>query len=61
MPLVTFIVTSILARGIRFFLVAFLLWKFGAPIRDFIEKRLGLMFILFVLVLFGGFAAVTLL
>lgn len=61
MPLFTFIITSIIARGLRFFLVAFLLWKFGAPIRDFIEKRLGLMFILFVLVLFGGFAAVTLL
>ncbi len=59
MPLGTFLVTSIIARGIRFFLVAFLLWKFGAPIRDFIEKRLGLMFILFVLVLFGGFAAVS--
>jgi membrane protein YqaA with SNARE-associated domain len=55
LPLVTFIITSIVARGIRFFLVAWLLWKFGAPIRDFIEKRLGLMFILFVGLLAGGF------
>lgn len=55
MPLVTFIATSILARGIRFFIVAALLWKFGAPIRDFIEKRLGLMFTLFVIILIGGF------
>jgi len=31
------------------------LWKFGAPIRDFIERRLGLMAILFVALLFGGF------
>ncbi|SHM15963.1 membrane protein YqaA, SNARE-associated domain [Roseovarius litoreus] len=55
MPLVTFIATSILARGFRFFLVAALLWKYGAPIRDFIERRLGLMAILFVALLFGGF------
>ena len=36
MPLGTFIATSILARGLRFFLVALLLWKFGAPVRDFV-------------------------
>ena len=58
MPLGTFIATSILARGLQFFIVAALLWKFGAPIRDFIEQRLGLMFVLFVLLLFGGFYAV---
>ncbi|WP_295315876.1 YqaA family protein [Roseobacter sp.] len=57
MPLMTFIVTSILARGIRFYLVALLLWKYGEPIRGFIERRLGLMFILFVLLLGGGFYA----
>ncbi len=61
MPLLTFIATSILARGLRFFAVAGLLWYFGEPIREFIEKRLGLMFTLFVLVLIGGFAAVSLL
>ncbi len=55
MPLSTFIITSLIARGLRFFLVAALLWKFGSPIRDFIEKRLGLMTVLFVVLLFGGF------
>ncbi len=50
-----FIISSIIARGLRFFIVAALLWKFGAPIRDFIEKRLGLMFALFILLLLGGF------
>lgn len=53
-----FVVASILARGLRFFLVAALLWKFGAPIRDFIEKRLGLMFTLFVVLLAAGFYVV---
>ncbi len=57
MPLGTFIATSILARGLRFFIVAGLLWKFGEPIRDFIERRLGLMFTLFCVLLVGGFLA----
>ena len=53
-----FVIASVIARSLRFFLVAALLWKFGAPIRDFIEKRLGLMFTLFVILLIGGFYAV---
>ena len=57
MSLPVFIASAIFARSIRFFLVAALLWKFGEPIRDFIEKRLGLMFILFCVVLVGGFYA----
>ena len=55
MPIFTFIMTSILARGLRFFIVAGLLWKFGEPIRAFIEKYLGLLFTLFVILLIGGF------
>ena len=61
MPLGVFIATSILARGLRFFLVALLLWKFGAPVRDFIEKRLPLMFTLAVALVIGGFFLIKLL
>ncbi|MFV1459120.1 YqaA family protein [Phaeobacter sp. JH20_30] len=61
MPIATFVVTSILARALRFFVVAGLLWQFGAPIRDFIERRLGLVFTVFVVLLFGGFLAVKVL
>lgn len=61
MPLGTFIVTSIIARALRFFVVAGLLWAYGEPVRDFIEKRLGLVFTLFVALLLGGFALVKLL
>ena len=57
LPLGTFIVTSIIARGIRFFVIAALLRQFGAPLRDFIERRLGLMFTLFIVILLGGFYA----
>lgn len=59
MPLATFMATSLLARGIRFFLVAALLWRFGAPVRDFIEKRLGLVATVFIVLLFGGFLLVS--
>ncbi|MEM8631600.1 MAG: YqaA family protein [Pseudomonadota bacterium] len=58
LPLGVFIATSIVARGLRFFLVAGLLWKFGDPIREFVEKRLGLMFTLFIVLLLGGFLVV---
>ncbi|QIE42061.1 YqaA family protein [Meridianimarinicoccus aquatilis] len=58
LSLPVFIFASIVARALRFFVVATLLWKFGEPIRDFIEKRLGLMFILFVIILLGGFYVV---
>ena len=58
MPVATFVVTSILARGVRFFAVALLLRLFGAPVRDFIERRLGLVFTLFLALLIGGFILV---
>ena len=50
-----FLIASVLARGLRFYVVAALLWYFGPPIRDFIERRLGLMFTLFCILLVGGF------
>ncbi|MFZ4407271.1 MAG: YqaA family protein [Paracraurococcus sp.] len=37
-----FIAASVVTRGARFFLLAFLLRRFGPPIRDFIERRLTL-------------------
>jgi membrane protein YqaA with SNARE-associated domain len=37
-----FIVSAIGARGIKFFAIAWLLRRYGEPIREFIEKRLGL-------------------
>ncbi|CAM4318206.1 YqaA family protein [Palleronia rufa] len=58
LSLPVFLVASILARGLRFFLVAWLLRLFGAPIQEFIEKRLGLVFTLFCAALVGGFVAV---
>jgi membrane protein YqaA with SNARE-associated domain len=55
--LFTFVWASIVTRGARFFLVAALLWKFGEPIRTFVEKRLTLLTWLFLIALIGGFVA----
>jgi len=55
--LVKFTLASIAARGMRFFLVAALLWKFGEPIRAFVETRLKLVTTAFVALLVGGFVA----
>jgi membrane protein YqaA with SNARE-associated domain len=49
-----FMIASVIARGLRFFVLAALLWKFGTPIRSFIERYLGLLFTLFVVLLIGG-------
>ena len=56
-----FMLTAAITRAVRFFLIAFLLKKYGAPVQEFIEKRLNLIGILFLVALFGGFAAVSLL
>lgn len=58
MPILPFIAASIVARAMRFFLVAGLLYWCGEPIREFIERRLTLVTTVFVVLLVGGFAAV---
>lgn len=61
LDLTTFIVASVLARGLRFFLIAALLWWLGEPIRRFIENNLGWLTIVFFVLLFGGFVVLKLL
>ena len=58
MPLLEFIVASVIARAMRFYLVAGLLYFFGEPIREFIEKRLTLVTTVFVVLLVLGFVAI---
>lgn len=54
----TFVIASVVSRGIRFFLEAWLLWYFGDPIREFVEKYLGILVTGGFVVLLGGFVAV---
>ena len=55
LSLLIFILASLIARALRFFAVAGLLYIFGPPIRNFIERRLGLVFTLALGLLIGGF------
>lgn len=58
LDLVVFTVASILARGFRFYIIAWLLKRFGAPMKTFIEKNLNLLSIIFLILLIGGFAII---
>ena len=61
MNLFTFIWASVLSRAFQFMLVGFLFWKFGRPIKAFIEKYLGLLSAAFVVLVVGGFVAFSML
>ena len=60
MSLPVFIGASIISRSISFMIVGVLFRLFGAPIKRFIDKYLGLVTIGFVVLVIAGFLAVTL-
>lgn len=53
-----FVAASIVGRGLRFGIVAALLRFWGEPAREFIDRHLGVLTILFVILLLGGFMLV---
>ena len=55
-----FVALATITRGARFFLIAWLLKRYGAPMQEFIERRLTLIGWLFLIALVGGFAAIAL-
>lgn len=61
LPLFTFLWASIVSRAFQFMLVGVLFWKFGAPIKAFIEKYLALLSGLFLVLVVCGFLAVSML
>jgi membrane protein YqaA with SNARE-associated domain len=50
-----FVISSVISRGARFFILAFLLWKYGASIKLFIEKYFNLIALSLTACLIGGF------
>lgn len=56
-----FVIASMVGRSARFLLVAGMLYLFGEPIRDFIDKRFNLLTIVFTILLIGGFVVLKLL
>ena len=61
MPLLTFIAASLVSRAISFMMVGVLFRLFGAPIKAFIDKYLGLATAGFVVLVVGGFIAAAML
>lgn len=53
-----FLLASIVTRGARFFLVVALIKRFGAPVREFVERRLTLVTTALVVFVAGGFVLV---
>ena len=51
----TFVLASAISRSARFFLVGFIIYKFGPPIKVFIEKYFNLFSIVFFILLILGF------
>lgn len=54
-----FLVASVVSRGMRFFLIALLIWKFGAPIKSFIDRYFNLLAVAFTVLLVGSFVLVS--
>jgi membrane protein DedA with SNARE-associated domain len=57
--LLMFFVLSVITRGARFFVVAFLLNRYGPQAREVIEKRLGFWVLISVVIIVAGFVIVT--
>lgn len=56
--IVLFTIASILGRAGRFFLVSYLIWKFGPQIKTFIDKYFNMLAIGFTVLLIGGFVII---
>ncbi|HUF28841.1 MAG TPA: YqaA family protein [Gemmatimonadaceae bacterium] len=56
-PVLPFVLISAASRGLRFFAVAALIYRFGQPVKTFIDRYFNLLTIVFVILLVGGFYA----
>ena len=55
-----FLLASGLSRSARFFLVGFLIWRFGVPVKTFIDRYFNLLSVAFVILLILGFSVIKL-
>jgi len=55
---ITFLIASVISRGARFFLLSFLIYRFGEPIKKFIDKYFNWLAIIFTILLIGGFLVI---
>jgi membrane protein YqaA with SNARE-associated domain len=55
-----FLLASGLSRSARFFLIGYLIWQFGSPVKTFIERYFNLLSVVFVVLLILGFLVLKL-
>lgn len=55
-----FLLASALSRGVRFFLIAGLIHRYGPPVGRFIDRYFNLLTIIFAVLLVGGFGIIRL-
>jgi membrane protein YqaA with SNARE-associated domain len=53
-----FVLASAISRSLRFYLVAWLIYRYGAAMRGFVDKYFNLLSIVFVALLIGGFVVI---
>lgn len=53
-----FVLAAVVSRGLRFFIIAALIWKFGAPVKVFIDKYFNWLALAFTVLLVGGFVLI---
>ncbi len=53
-----FVIASIVSRGLRFLLIGWLIYRFGPPIKGFIDKYFNYLALAFTVLLIGGFVAI---
>ena len=53
-----FILASLISRSLRFFLVGWLIYRFGSGIQAFIEKYFNILAVVFTVLLVGGFVII---
>ncbi len=54
----TFMFASLISRSARFFLVSALIYRFGVPVRSFIEKYFNVLTIIFLILLVLGYMVI---
>ena len=52
---IMFVIASAISRSLRFFIVSSLIYKFGKPVKELIDKYFNLLSVIFTILLIGGF------
>ena len=55
---ISFVIAATISRSVRFFLVSFLIRKYGANVKDFIDQYFNLLTVIFLVMLIGGYVLI---